>query len=406
MIQHLVPFSCSSGQSMQQEGHTVQDYRTGVWFVAAMCIKAYRGFLEDMGVSLKTPWNLLKQTASDWSSDNAPRLGAALAYYTVFSISPLMIIVVAIAGIWFGQEAAQRQIVEQVSGLIGTEGAEAIQGLLRNAWKPRTGVWATVIAIATLLVGSTGVFVELQAALNTVWGVQTKSSASWFRFIWDRVISFAMVLAIGFLLLVSLVVSAALSAAGQYLNGLAPDAQIVGQSINLAVSFVVITLLFALIFKILPDVKIAWRDVWIGAAMTTVLFTLGKFLLGLYLGTTGVASTYGAAGSVVVILIWVYYSAQILFFGAEFTQVYASHFGRGLRPVDYAEPITVEDNIPSALKRRGAVPVCIAASLPRSSTSAAVDCPPSRGRWKTIIPLAALAGWAWWKVRGRKDAGL
>jgi membrane protein len=355
-----------------------------------------------MGFSVKTPWKLLQQTASDWMSDNAPRLGAALAYYTVFSISPLMVIVVAIAGVWFGHEAAQRQIFEQLSGLIGTQGAEAIQGLLQNAWKPKTGLWATIIAIATLLIGSTGVFVELQDALNTIWGVKTKASSSWFRFVWDRVLSFAMVLAIGFLLLVSLLLSAALAAAGKYVSGIAPDAQLVGQIINLTVSFAVITLLFALIFKILPDVRIAWKDVWIGAVMTTVLFVLGKFLLGLYLGTTGVASTYGAAGSVVVILIWVYYSAQILFFGAEFTQVYASRFGRGLRPVQYAEAIKPEDKVPSALKRRGEVQSCTERRTPEPAEG---SCEPPSSRWKALVPLLAVVGWAWIRARRRKGAG-
>ena len=281
-----------------------------------------------MAKKLKTAFALLKETAADWMADNAPRLGASLAYYTVFSISPLMIIVLAIAGFWFGREAASKQLFNEISGLIGPGGLQAIQALLAHAQRPNTGALATVIAFATLLVGSTGVFVELQDALNTIWGVKSKSSSSWFDFIWNRVLSFAMVLAIGFLLLVSLVLTAALVALGKYFGRFAPNMEFLWQAINLLLSFGVITLLFALIFKILPDVRIGWKDVWIGAVITALLFTLGKFGLGVYLAKTSVASAYGAAGSLVVLLVWVYYSAQILFFGAEFTQVHASHSPR------------------------------------------------------------------------------
>jgi membrane protein len=301
---------------------------------------------------LVSAFDLLKKTAADWMADNAPRLGASLAYYTVFSISPLMLIVLAIAGFWFGTETARREMFNQIAGLIGGDSAHAVEAMMTQAHKTGSGLMATIIAVITLLVGSTGVFVELQDALNLVWGVKPKANSSWFHFLRDRVISFAMVLAIGFLLLVSLILSAGLTALGNYLGSFAPQWHVIWRGLNFLFSFGVVTLLFALIFKVLPDVRIAWKDVWIGAVITAFLFTLGKFLLSLYLGKTGLASSYGAAGSVVVVLVWVYYSAQILFFGAEFTQVYASERGKRLRPVSYAEPIAPEDNVPAALKRR------------------------------------------------------
>jgi membrane protein len=355
-----------------------------------------------MRTTVKTFYGLLQQAAGDWMSDNAPRLGAALAYYTVFSISPLMIIVVAIAGLWFGHEAARQQIFDQLSGLIGHQGAEAVQRVLANAHRPETGVFATLVAVITLLIGSTGVFVELQDALNTIWGVKAKSSKGWVSFVWNRVISFAMVLAIGFLLLVSLLLSAALAALGKYLGHFAPDIQLAWQVMNFLLSFGVITLLFALMFKFLPDVRIAWKDVWIGALITSFLFTLGKFLLGLYLGRTGVASTYGAAGSLVVVLVWVYYSAQILFFGAEFTQVHANRAGKHLKPVEYAEPIKVEEALPAALKRRGEVHF-EDSKLEASVSAAVTEANPHREHrdWKFTLPLALLLTLVWFKERKR-----
>jgi membrane protein len=336
-------------------------------------------------------------------SDNAPRLGASLAYYTVFSISPLMVIVMAIAGFCFGQEAARKQIFDQLSGLIGVPEAQAIERLLQHAHQPQTGTFATIVAVITLLIGSTGVFVELQDALNLVWGVKPKASTSWWSFVWNRVLSFAMVLAIGFLLLVSLLLSAGLAALGQFLGGFTADMEIVSQGINFLVSFGVITLLFALIFKVLPDVKVAWRDVWVGAVITALLFALGKLLLGLYIGKTGVVSAYGAAGSVVLVLVWVYYSAQILFFGAEFTQVWANACGKELAPAPYAEPIKVQDQIPAALKRRDLVPEIIERDpvgtkrrwrRRRGKHS-------EHGEWKIAIPLAAVLAWFWFKERKR-----
>jgi membrane protein len=291
------------------------------------------GFSVESGIVLVHTMNLravlalFKVTFSEWYGDNAPRLGAALAYYTVFSLSPLLIIVIAFAGLVFEREAAQGEIVTQLQGLIGEESAKAVQAMIENAYKPSSGVIATLISILTLLIGATGVFAELHDALNTIWEVKPKSGLGLMGLIRDRFLSFAMVLGIGFLLLVSLAISAGLAALGKLMGGMVPTPIYVGQILNLFGAFVVIMLLFAMIYRILPDIEIAWSDVWIGAAFTSVLFTIGKFLIGFYLGRSSVASAYGAASSLAIILIWVYYSAQIFLFGAEFTQVYAKKYG-------------------------------------------------------------------------------
>jgi membrane protein len=284
----------------------------------------------------KTAFDVIRQTFRDWSEDKAPRLGAALAYYTVFSIAPLLIIVVAIAGLWFGKQAAQDQIFAQIAGLLGEEGAKTISGMLQAANKPHEGIIASVLAVVTLIFGATGVFVQLQDALNTIWEVKPKPGRGIMGFIRQRLLSLAFVFGIGFLLLVSLVVSAGLAAAGKWIQGAMPGGEGLWQTINFIVSFAVIAALFTLMFKYLPDVKIAWRDVWLGGALTALLFTVGKFGLGMYLGRSSVSSAYGAAGSLVIVLLWVYYSAQILFLGAEFTQVYANRFGKKLEPAENA----------------------------------------------------------------------
>ena len=269
--------------------------------------------------------------------------GAALSFYTLFAIAPLFVIVLAIAGFWFGEEAARRELFGQVSGLVGSEGGEAIQALVSAAHKPNTGVWATIFAVVTLFIGATGVFVQLQDALNSIWGVRRMPGRGLHNFIKVRLLSFALVAGIGFLLLVSLVLSAGLAALGKVMVGLLPAQETIWHAINFVISFGVITLLFGLIFKVLPDAKIAWRDVWTGAIITALLFNLGKLLLGLYLGRSGVTSAYGAAGSLVVVLLWVYYSAQILLFGAKFTQIYSNRFGEHLKPVPGAEAVTLRE---------------------------------------------------------------
>lgn len=273
-------------------------------------------------------WSLIKTAASEWSDDKADRLGAALAFYSILSLGPLLLLLLAGVGAIFGEEAARGQIVAQISGMIGRDSAQTVQGLIAaSASQKGQGLIATLFGFATLLIGASGVFSQLQDALNTIWDAPETAAKRWWHMITDRLIALAVVLAGGLLLIVSLVASAALSSASEHTTLLQPDVAIALQTANFLLSFAIMTILFALIFKILPDANVAWRDVWTGAALTAILFTLGKSLIGFYLGHTGVASTYGAAGSVVVILIWVYYSSQILFFGAEFTQVYARTLG-------------------------------------------------------------------------------
>jgi membrane protein len=271
------------------------------------------------GVTLAPPsgvkryLQLFKEAWAEFGKDKAQRLAAALSYYTLFSIAPLLLIAIAIAGLVFGKSQAQAQIVGQLRTLMGDAGAKAITEMLASAAKPKTGTFAIVIGTATLLYGAAGVFGNLKDALNTIWSVPEKKSGGILTWIKERFLSFAMVLGVGFLLLVSLVIDVALSALSSAL----------WQPIQLLISFVVVTVLFAMIFRFLPDVRIEWRDVWLGAAFTAFLFVLGKFALGLYLGKSAIGSSYGAAGSLVVLLVWIYWSANILFFGAEFTQVYA-----------------------------------------------------------------------------------
>lgn len=266
---------------------------------------------------------LVKETFRAWSEHKTPRLGASLAYYTIFAIAPLLLIAMSIAGFYFGEAAARRELFGQVYGLVGREGGEAIQTLVAAANRPRGGTWATVGELVTLGAGVTAVFVELQDALNSIWGVRRKPGRGVRNFIKDRLLSFALVLGIGFLLLVSLLLNAALAALGSFATGLLPEQRLLLEILNFLVSLGIITVLFAMIFKILPDVEIGWGDVWVGALVTALLFNLGKFLIGYYLGRSSMVSIYGAAGSFIILLLWVYYSAQILFFGAEFTRLHA-----------------------------------------------------------------------------------
>jgi membrane protein len=284
--------------------------------------------------------SLLKQTASEWMEDDAPTLGAALAYYTVFSLAPLMTIAIAMAGLFFGKEAAQGQIFDELRVLFGEEGGKAVEEVVQSAnAQPAAGVVATIISVIILLFGASGVFGQLQASLNTIWGVKPKPGRGVLGIIRDRLLSFGFTLVVGFLLLVSLLLTAGIALVADWVGGLMPGSEAVAQILNVVFSLVMITLLFAMIYKFLPDAKIAWRDVWIGAFLTALLFTIGKFALGIYLGKSGVASSYGAAGSLIVLLLWVYYSSQILFFGAEFTQVYANRFGSRVAPADNAVPV-------------------------------------------------------------------
>lgn len=288
-----------------------------------------------MFVKLKVFWELLKETYDEWSNDNALRLGAALSYYMVFSLPPVLLIVIALAGFIFGEDAARGRIVEEIQGLIGRSGAEGVETMIRNAYKPEAGIIATIVGVVTLIIASTGVFAELQDALNTVWNVKPAEGRGILDLLRVRLFSFIMIVGIGFLLLVSLVVSAGISALNDYVLQYQADliSKTLLQIINLVVSLAISTGLFAMIYKLLPDVRIAWKDVWLGALFTSILFTIGKFAIGLYLGNSDIGSSYGAAGSMAIILFWVYYSSQILFFGAEFTQVYSRRFGRTATPI-------------------------------------------------------------------------
>jgi len=270
--------------------------------------------------------NLFKQTFSEFGSDKVPRLGAALAYYTIFSIAPLLLIAIAIAGLVFGREAAGGQIYAQLRGVLGPESAEMIQKMVEAAAKPKAGSIATIVGVITLLLGASGVIGQLKDALNTIWDVKPPATGFMGR-LKNYLMNGAMVLGIGFLLLVSLVLDSAIAAFGKFAGDHLPGGEGVWQILQLVVSLAVITVLFAAIFRFLPDLKIEWHDVWFGAAFTSFLFVIGKFALGLYLGKSAVGSSYGAAGSLVVVLLWVYYAAQIVLFGAEFTQVYARAHG-------------------------------------------------------------------------------
>jgi membrane protein len=273
-----------------------------------------------------------------WWEDNALRLGASLAYYTLFAIAPVLLVAIAIAGFVFGADAVRGEIVGQLQALIGRDGAEAVQALLEGASRRQSGLFATIVGSITFVFAATGAFLELQTVLNTIWRVKPNPNANLTAFVRDRVRSFGLVLAIGFLLLVSLSVSAALAAASAWIDRRAPGIPVVWQTLNMIVSLLVITTLFAMLYRFLPDVHLEWRDVATGALVTAVLFTIGKQAIGLYLGQSATASSYGAAGSVIVLLLWVYYSTQILLLGAEFTRVWSEHERGRPQPQEFAEP--------------------------------------------------------------------
>jgi len=270
---------------------------------------------------------LLRRAGEAWIADNAPRLGAALAFYTLFSLAPVLIVTVFLAGVVFGDKAAQGEIVRQFQGLIGTQGAIAIETIIQSTNRSALGVFATAFGVLAIFIGASGAFNELQDALDMIWKVDHRTKSFWTVTIKQRLLSLGLVLATGFLLLTSLVVTAFLSATEKCISNLLPKLLVLLESINLVFSFCIITLLFALIFKFIPDTAIPFRDVWMGAAVTSILFTVGKVIIGFYLGHSALTSAYGAAASLVVFLIWIYYSAQILLFGAELTHVYALKFG-------------------------------------------------------------------------------
>src|SRR5262245_55463645 len=278
-------------------------------------------------------WKMLKTIFLKWLNDDPFQSSAALSYYTLFSIAPLLVIAIAVAGFVFDREAAQNQIVSTIQGLIGYDSAQTVQAMIQNASnRPETGMFSTLLGGIFLLFGAGGVVGQLQNTLNTIWGVEAQSDNGVHDFIRKRFISFAMVLGVGFLLLVSLAVSAFISGLTRFIGGLFEEVAVIIELLDVIISFGFVTFLFRMIYKFLPYVEIQWKDVWVGAALTSILFTVGKFFIGFYLGTSGVTSVYGGAGSLITILLWVYYSALIFYWGAEFTQVYSSHYGSGVVP--------------------------------------------------------------------------
>jgi membrane protein len=288
-------------------------------------------------------WQLAKEAGSNWVAHKDARLGAALAYYSVFSIGPVIVIAIAVAGLIFGHDAVRGEVSTQIRGLLGDTGAAAVETMLASASRPKSGILATLFGVGALVFAAVGVVVQLKDALNTVWGVESKQGGMW-SFIGTYVVSLAGVLSLGFLLLVSLLVSTFLAAGSKYFASYLPEVML--QSVSSAVSLAFIALLFAMMFKWLPDAKVRWADVWIGALVTAVLFEVGKFAIGVYIGKQGLESTFGAAASLVVLLIWVYYSSQIVLLGAEFTRAYARRHHRG--PAQAAAPPDQPHSLPAA----------------------------------------------------------
>lgn len=289
-------------------------------------------------------FGLLRQTVTEFTEDKCPRLGAALAFYTALSLAPMLLMTVGIAGLAFGDEAAQGQVAGQLDDLVGAENAKTVEDLMANSRSKSGGIFSTIIGIVSLVIGATGVFIQLQDAINTVWGVEAKKDEKYLGILTElknRLLSFTMICSMAFLLLVSLAFSAFLSGLGGWINNKMPYGSLWMTLLNLALSFGLTTLMFAMIFKLLPHAKIAWRDVWVGAAVTALLFNLGKYLIALYMGMAAVGSPFGAAGSFVVLLMWIYFSTQIMLFGAEFTQIYSNTHGSNMPNAAPSVPMTV-----------------------------------------------------------------
>lgn len=294
---------------------------------------------------------LLAETYREWKDDHALQWGAALAYYSIFSIAPLLLVVVSVAGLVFGREAVEGRLVAEIAGVVGPQAAAAIEAMVANAARSGSGVWGTIVGVGLMLLGASGAFAHLQKSLNHLWNVEPKPDAGWRLMVRQRLAALGMVLVVALLLLFALVLSAAIGAAGGWAEERLPMPGWALGLLDLVVSLAVVTLLFAAIFKVLPDVEIEWRDVWVGAAATAFLFALGKVAIGLYLGRSGVASSYGAAGSLVVLLVWLFYSSQLVFFGAELTQVWARRHGARIRPSAWA--VRVEEVTVAPGERRG-----------------------------------------------------
>lgn len=298
---------------------------------------------------------LLQEMIATWNRHGATAQSAALAFYTIFSLAPVLVVVIALAGAVFGKEQVRGQIFQEFQGLMGDEAALLVQQVLQSAARPGSGRWATLIGVVTLLLGATAVFGQLQDALNTVWGVAAKPGAVLTTLLRKRLLSFTVLLALGFLLGVSLVLSAVLSVFSGYLDRLLPLPVEALEAANFLLSFVIVTLLFAMIYRLLPDVKLEWRDVWLGSIVTALLFVIGKSLIGLYLGRTGVASAYGAAGSLVVVLLWVYYSSLIFFFGAVFTRIHSQQYRTSRAQPEEGAVRIPEEQAPASSSARASV---------------------------------------------------
>jgi membrane protein len=285
-------------------------------------------------ITRRDVFHLLSSAAEKWNAHNAPRLGAALAFYTLLSLAPLLILAVAICGIVFSRSTVEQNLLRQVEQIVGTYSAGIVKSLIEHSHQTKSGVVASVTAVLTLFFGASGVFAELRDSLNLIWDAPRRFEG-WRGMVWQRILSFGMVLALGFLLLVSLILSAGFSLVAKFFGDLIPaNAVLFGELSNVLLTFLVISVFFALIFKFVPDTDICWRDVIVGAVLTAVLFGIGRTLLTLYLRTAGVGSPYGAAGSVVALVVWIYYSAQIFFYGAVLTRVYADRFGSRVTPVE------------------------------------------------------------------------
>ena len=288
-------------------------------------------------VSVKGIWKVLKQAFSGFGDDKVVKLSAALAYYTVFSIGPMIILIIYFAGVIYGQEAVQGSLFKEINGLVGTDAALQIQGMIKNAALSNKGGVAATIGIITLIIGATGVFAEIQESINMIWNLKPKPKKGWLKMIINRMLSFSVIVSLGFILLVSLILNGLIEALMDRLQARFPNVTVVVLYIvNILITFTVITTLFGVIFKVLPDAIIKWKDVMVGSMVTAVLFMIGKFAITFYIGKSNVGGTYGAAGSLVVLLLWVYYSSVILYFGAEFTKAYAANFGSAIHPSQYA----------------------------------------------------------------------
>ncbi len=317
---------------------------------------------------------LFKNTYTDWSEAKASRLAAALAYYTVFSLAPLLILAIGLAGLILGPAAAQGQIVGQIQSVVGPATAQTIQSMIANTSQQRLGGTATVVGAVTLLIGAMGVLIQLQSSLDTIWGVQLKPGRSFLKKVWHQLYSYGLLLLTGLLLFVSLLVGIALSGIVRYFHSFLPNAGSLWTAVQLVVSFIIFTLLFATLFKVLPNAEVRWKNVWIGAAFTALLFDAGKYLISLYLAHSSVASSFGASGSLVLLLLWIYYSAQIFLFGAAFTEVYSRRNGEPIQPKPDAVALTSRDRAQQGIPRQSSLEK--AAATGQSTEQAGAKQPP------------------------------